>query len=145
MGAGSVLEGRRSELMIDVELWRAKVDVIAAFASGPGIMIEDNDERDDRIASMLGIIDLEWEGTSLPRSATISPIRGGEIHASNTQINWPKLVERMRAEPGVPVKLLYDRMHTAVVTATRTRRNYPDVTTMTERRGDAGLLILTID
>jgi hypothetical protein len=140
--------------VIDLELWRAKASAIAAFAMGPGVMIIDDDERDARIASILVLLDIEYESTeSTTRlstlrtvtSATITDIHAGEIHASNSQINWSELVDQIRANPSKPVKLLYDKHHTAVVTAARVNKDREGVSAFTERRGDSGIVIITAD
>ncbi len=138
--------------MIDVELWRAKADAIAAFAGGPAMMIDDVDERDSRIASILVLIDIEYEAAiadaritpiAATRSATITDIHKGEIHASNSQINWGELVEYLVTHPSKNVRLKYDKHHTAVVTAGRTNKKYPSITALCERDGDAGIVILS--
>lgn len=141
--------------MIDVELWRAKVSIIAGFASSPAMMIDDPDERDARVASLLVLCEIEYEETesvaSLATSkvassvATISDIHGGEIHASNSLINWPDLIDFVKKHPSKPVTLKYDKHHTAVVTAGRTNKKYQGITALAERRGDAGVVILSCD
>jgi hypothetical protein len=136
--------------MIDTELLRAKAAAIAAFASGPGIMIDDDDERDARLTSILVFIEIEFESTETPRLsslrskqlATITDIHAGEIHASNSKINWSELRSSMRKDPEKPVRLLYDRYHTAVVTAGKINKTYDGFTAFTERRGDSGLVII---
>ena len=140
--------------MIDLELWRAKAAAIAAFASGPGIMIDDDDERDARIASIIVLIDIEYESTTPSTAisqlrtrnlATVTDIHTGEIHASNSKINWSELLASMRKDPEKPVRLLYDKHHTAVVTAGKVNKSYEGFSAFTERRGDSGLVIIECD
>lgn len=145
-------------------LWTAKANALASFVGGPAIMIDDDTERDRRLVSVLVVIEMEYEAmqadllhhgalTGIRREHSVTPIRPREavnlksetIHASNTRINWGELVEMLRANPGVVKTLLYDDMHTAVVTASRTHRKYPDVDAMTERRtGASGAVILSV-
>lgn len=143
------------------ELWQAKASVIAAFAGGPGIMIDDERERDHRIANLLALVEMEFEtpqpGTIAAARATVSALQAstrsaratvvdinhGEIRASNSQINWNDLIDHVLAHPGKQFTLLYDKFHTAVVTASRQRTRFSDVDFMTERRGDQGAVILT--
>ena len=141
--------------MIDLELWRAKAAAIAAFASGPGIMIDDDDERDARIASIIVLIDIEYESAAESTTAvsqlrskqlaTITDIHAGEIHASNSKINWSELRASMKENPERPVRLLYDKHHTAVVTAGRINKSFDGFSAFTQRRGDSGLVIIECD
>jgi hypothetical protein len=142
---------------MNAELWQAKVRVLAGFASGPAMLLED-DERDDRAASLLALVEMEYEATSATArltsvrsqtTASITNIHDGEIHASNGKINWPELIDHIRAHPHLTIRLLYDKHHTAVVTAgrvnNRTNSQFDGITALTERRGDAGVVILSVD
>ena len=138
--------------MIDVELWRAKVEVIAGFACGPAIMIDDDDERDARIASLLALVEIEFESTETNGStarrrtmASITDIHAIEINASNSQIDWPSLIEWLSEHPNEQRVLRYDKHHTAIVTAGRVNKKYKGITALSERRGDAGVVILSCD
>lgn len=141
-----------------VELWRAKVEVIASFAGGPAMMIDDESERDRRVASLLALVEIEYSdverpsdptpirslvGTARPSPARIIPITGEELHVANTKINWPTLIETLRSHPHKSKTLIYDKMHTATVTAGRVRMKWPEILCETERRGEKGALILT--
>ena len=140
-----------SELLLE-----GKASIIAAFASGPAIMIEDDRLRDSRLAGLLAVYEMECESTSSsitqlrPKSAVtqsllarVVPLRGDELHASNTRINWPALIDEIRDNPGVSKTLVYDDHHVAVVTVSRQRQKYPDVHFMSERRGDGGAVVIT--
>ena len=140
------------------DLWQAKVAAVAGFASGPVMMLDDEKERDKRLASLLAVLEMEHDamGESVHRhpsqGSAISQIRprtnmasivGSTIHASNSRINWYELVDWLRAHPGVTKTLIYDDMHTVVVTAGRTRKKFPDLDVMTERReGSSGAVLL---
>jgi hypothetical protein len=135
--------------MTTLDLFHAKADVIAAFAGGPAIMIEDDSERDRRIASMLALVEMEWEPVDEIKVLTRPIARIGndvsrhEFNASTTRVNWASLIDELRANPGVSKVVIYDEMHTAVVRAKGIELKYRGVTAMTERRGDAGAIILT--
>lgn len=118
-------------------------------------MIDDDDERDARIASIIVLIDIEYESSTSQSAsvsqlrsrslATITDIHAGEIHASNSKINWSELRASMRADPEKPVKLLYDKHHTAVVTAGRINKSFDGFSAYTQRRGESGLVIIECD
>ena len=137
-------------------LLKSKADIIAAFASGPGVMIEDDRVRDRRLAGLLAVYEMEYESTLAsitqlrPPSASVTPaslarilpLRGDEMHASNTRINWPALIDELHDHPGVSKTLVYDDHHVAVVTASRQRQKYPDIDFMSERRDDGGAVVV---
>jgi hypothetical protein len=148
------------------EVFRAKAQIIAAFASGPAIMIVDDIERDARIASMLALVEMEAEVcqlnnetmqittkstlTSEPRPITSiaksdTSLFGKEIHMSqsNVRLRWGELVEWLRTHPNSVQVLRYDRHHTAIVTASRQREYYRDIDFMVEKDGLEGVLTLT--
>lgn len=131
-----------------IELFQAKADVIAAFAAGPAIILPDERERDSRIASLLALVEMEWEGTMehvvkvRPVEASITAIYPSEIHGSNSKIKWEELVGYLRSYPDKQVIVRYDKMHTATVTAGMVRRKWPDIYPFTERQGEEGIVTL---
>ena len=143
---------------MEMELFSAKASVIAAFASGPAVLIEDETRRDDVLAYLLATVEMEFDSTSSFRSngirarttATITDIHSGEIRVSgNGSINWAELIDHIREHPSRSIRLLYDKHRTAVVTASRVNNRsnaqYDGITAISERRGEEGVVILTAD
>ncbi len=127
-------------------LWQAKAAVVAAFAGGPGVLIESEDERMQRLADLLVVVEMEYE-SSLPVS-NVTPIRpprplrqssvGDILHASNSRIDWSAVIEDLRRHPGKSITIGYDKMHTAVVSVKRIHEKYPDVDAISERTANGG-------
>ncbi len=126
-------------------LWQAKAAVVAAFAGGPGVLIESEDDRMQRLADMLVIVEMEYESSL---AATVTPIRparqlrevavGDILHASNSRIDWSAVIEDLRRHPGKSITIGYDKMHTAVVSVKRIHEKYPDVDAVSERAANGG-------
>jgi hypothetical protein len=128
------------------DLFKAKVEVMSAFVNGPGIM---GDAVEGKLLQLMARVEMEFEytvETSKPLGATVTEIAHGKRRAlpennqmtSNTKINWNELVEWCKQHPGQERVLLYANHHTAVVTAGRNHRKFPEMDILAEHHPSGG-------
>jgi hypothetical protein len=90
------------------ELWQAKVKVVAAFASGPGI-----------------IASLEVEFESMSPTNVVSIDRVAESSGGRTE--WDKIAVDLRAHRRQQYKIPYSKYGTATSIVSKMRTRYDDI------------------
>jgi len=138
------------------DLFEAKALVLAAFARGPAIMLEERD-RDKRLVSLLTVVEMEWESTQRDerherQSSTVTSIHvkgtvasvGPVVDASRGKVNWTRIFADLRSRPGSQIEVLYDKMRTAVVRASYIEQHNDDLVAVAEHRGDRAVVILAV-
>ncbi len=105
------------------QLWEAKVQVMAGLASGPVMLIENEEERALRFFEMMSL--LETEHADHYRAPVAKPAPAPRAtRTSSNRVDWSDLIERCQTRANHTEQVHYRSHLTASATVTKLRDRY---------------------
>lgn len=137
--------------MTDVDrLWDAKVRVMAGLASGPVMLITDEDERAGRFFEMMSLLETEHDDHFKTATPAVPAPRRVPPSSTSVRVDWGALIESCAQHRGHAESVHYRSHLTASATVTKLRERYRqqfpslEVWSAKDDGGDGGSVFVSV-